>query len=102
MEGQSGLSELSVTSWVSAIQGCPLSGVPLYMHGCRQWGSRGGFCPHPGFQPTIYIHIIKYYLNGAVLVTMKELNFTKDVLKYRPVLALPLDLDIVYCAKYVN
>ena len=32
MEGQSGLSELSVISWVSAIQGCPLSGVPLYPH----------------------------------------------------------------------
>ena len=32
MEGQSGLSELSVISWVSAIQGCPLSGVPLYSH----------------------------------------------------------------------
>ena len=30
MEGQSGLSELSVISWVSAFQGCPLSGVPLY------------------------------------------------------------------------
>ena len=30
MERQSGLSELSVISWVSAIQGCPLSGVPLY------------------------------------------------------------------------
>ena len=29
MEGQSGLSELSVIVWVSAIQGCPLSGVPL-------------------------------------------------------------------------
>ena len=27
MEGQSGLSELSVISWVSAIQGCPLSEV---------------------------------------------------------------------------
>ena len=30
MEGQSGLSELSVLSWLSAIKGCPLSGVPLY------------------------------------------------------------------------
>ena len=30
MEGQSELSELSVISWMSAIQGCPLSGVPLY------------------------------------------------------------------------
>ena len=30
MEGQSGLSGLSVISRVSAIQGCPLSGVPLY------------------------------------------------------------------------
>ena len=30
MEGQSRLSELSVISWVSAIQGCPFSGVPLY------------------------------------------------------------------------
>ena len=30
MEGQSGLSELSVISWVSAVEGCPLSGVPLY------------------------------------------------------------------------
>ena len=33
MEGQSGLSELSFISWVSAIQGCPLSGVPLYIVG---------------------------------------------------------------------
>ena len=32
MEGQSGLSELSVISWVSAVEGCPLSGVPLYMY----------------------------------------------------------------------
>ena len=31
MEGLSGLSELSVISWVSAIHGCPLSGVPLYI-----------------------------------------------------------------------
>ena len=30
MEGQSGLSELSVISWVAVIQGCLLSGVPLY------------------------------------------------------------------------
>ena len=30
MEGQSGLSELSVISWVSTVEGCPLSGVPLY------------------------------------------------------------------------
>ena len=29
MEKQSGLSELSVISWVSAVEGCPLSGVPL-------------------------------------------------------------------------
>ena len=27
---QSGLSELSVISWVSTIEGCPLSGVLLY------------------------------------------------------------------------
>ena len=30
MEGQSGLSELSLISWVSAVEGCLLSGVPLY------------------------------------------------------------------------
>ena len=32
MGGQSGLSELSVILWVSAFEGCPLSGVnvPLY------------------------------------------------------------------------
>ena len=30
MEGQSGLSDLSVISWASAFQGCPLRGVPLY------------------------------------------------------------------------
>jgi len=29
MGGQSGLSELSVISWVSAFERCPLSGVPL-------------------------------------------------------------------------
>ena len=33
MGGQSGLSELSVISWVSAVEGCLLSGVPLYS--CR-------------------------------------------------------------------
>ena len=32
MEGQSGLSELSVISWVSAVEGCPLSGVALYIN----------------------------------------------------------------------
>ena len=31
MEKRSGLSELSVISWVFAVEGCPLSGVPLYM-----------------------------------------------------------------------
>jgi len=31
MGGQSGLSELSVISWVSAFEGCLLSGVPLYV-----------------------------------------------------------------------
>ena len=30
MEMQSGHSELSVISQVSAVEGCPLSGVPLY------------------------------------------------------------------------
>ena len=30
MEGQLGLSELSIRLWVSAVQGCPLSGVPRY------------------------------------------------------------------------
>ena len=30
MEKQSGLSELSAISWVSAVEGCPLSGIPLY------------------------------------------------------------------------
>ena len=33
MEGQSGVSELSVISWVSAVEGCPLSRVPLYIKG---------------------------------------------------------------------
>ena len=32
MEIQSGHSELSVTSQVSAIEGCPLNGVPLYVY----------------------------------------------------------------------
>ena len=31
MEKQSGLSELSVISWVSAVEGCPSSRVPLYI-----------------------------------------------------------------------
>ena len=35
--GQSGLSGLSVISWVSAIQGCPLSGVPLYYRAMLAW-----------------------------------------------------------------
>ena len=32
MEGQLALSELSVISWVSAVEGCSLSRVPLHMH----------------------------------------------------------------------
>ena len=31
MEKQSGPEGLSVISWVSAVEGCPLSGVPLYI-----------------------------------------------------------------------
>ena len=31
MEGQSGLSELSNISWVSTVEECLLSGVPLYI-----------------------------------------------------------------------
>ena len=31
MERQWGLSELSAILWVSAVEGCPLSGVPLYI-----------------------------------------------------------------------
>ena len=30
MEEQSGLSELSILSWVSTVEGCLLRGVPLY------------------------------------------------------------------------
>ena len=30
MAKRSGHSEMSVISWVSAVEGCPLSGVPLY------------------------------------------------------------------------
>ena len=30
MEGQCRLLELSIMSWMSAGEGCPLSGVPLY------------------------------------------------------------------------
>ena len=29
---QLGLSELFVISWVCIVEGCPLSGVPLYAH----------------------------------------------------------------------
>ena len=32
MEKQSGPKSLSVISPVSAVEGCPLSGVPLYYH----------------------------------------------------------------------
>ena len=35
MEGQSGLSELSVISWVSAVEGCPLSEIPLLQYWVR-------------------------------------------------------------------
>ena len=39
MEGQSGLSELSVISWVSAVEGCPLSRGST-VHICRQYTIR--------------------------------------------------------------
>ena len=46
----------------------------------------GAFAPPPQvFQATIYI--IKYYLNGAVSVTMKEQSID--------LLALALDLDVL-------
>ena len=35
--------------------------------------------------PPVFSQLYKYFLNGVVLVTMKELSFTKDVLKYRTV-----------------
>ena len=31
MEKRSRLSKVSVISWVSAVEGCPLSGVPVYI-----------------------------------------------------------------------
>ena len=37
MEVQSGHSELSVISQVSAVEGCPLSGVPLYLSICPSY-----------------------------------------------------------------
>ena len=40
----------------------------------------GALAPPPSFSAN-YI----YNLNGVVLMTMKELNFTKDVLKYNAV-----------------
>ena len=54
MEGQSGLSELSVISWVSAFEGCPLSGVPLYSgigHACTSSRYQAVFSPsRPGYE----------------------------------------------------
>ena len=49
----------------------------------------GAFAPPPPqvFQPTTCIYIIKYYLNGAVSVTMKEQSID--------LLALALDLDVL-------
>ena len=53
MEIQSGHSELSVISQVSAVEGFPLSGVPLYMY-IRKQG-----VPAPGAPmvptPTLYV-----------------------------------------------
>ena len=50
MEGQSGLSELSVISWVSAFEGCSLGGVPLYtlvsVQGSRAESHGKHFCGH--------------------------------------------------------
>ena len=56
IEVQSGLSELSVISWVSAFQGCLLSGVPVYTRPFCEFVKRGGqinvqalcvfSCPH--------------------------------------------------------
>ena len=51
--------------------------------GVGNGGGMGGLYP-PSFSAN-YIIKLKYYLNGAILVTIKELNFTKDVLQYRPV-----------------
>ena len=44
------------------------------------------------------IYRIKYYLNGVMLVTMKELNGTKDVLKYGPVGTCALISNLWVCA----
>ena len=50
MGGQSGLLELSVISWMSAFEGCPLSGVPLYKHQILRSGVESG-----GVKPVVVV-----------------------------------------------
>ena len=80
MEGQSGLSELSVISWVSAIQGCPLSGVPLYSIHYLQY--------------TYSIH----YLHASIKVHYCEF----EMLKFSCTLSNIMHVHTLYKVNYIN
>ena len=67
MERQSGLSELSVISWVSAIEGCPLSGVPLYVK-CSS--IRGG--------GKIFLHNFFLEMINSRACSLLEISYTSD------------------------
>ena len=63
IEEQLKLSELSVVLWVSSVEGCPLSGVPLY---CAHYGTISQCENIAGFETSS--EIFKFYIIGAAFL----------------------------------
>ena len=62
-----------------------------------QEGGGGGLLPPPPPPFQFFSQLYIYYLNGAILVTIKKLNGTKDVLKYGPVGTCALISNLRVC-----
>ena len=64
MGGQSGLSELSIISWVSTVEGCPLSGVPMYYY--TEHKPKNKKWKKPGNEAVVSLHVVSYPAAGDI------------------------------------
>ena len=86
MEGQSGLSELSVISWVSAIQGCPLSGLHCNVKKTHATNNLRMDFWIALVLPSYYIEIRRHelFLYGpVVLINTYSKSLSKELTYYR-------------------
>ena len=64
MGGQSGLSELSVISWVSTVEGCPLSGVPMSYY--TEHKPKNKKWKKPRNEAVVSLHVVSYPAVGDI------------------------------------